>query len=135
MPLSPQYLAGIVDADGCIQFAHNRSGIYARVLITNTYLPLLQAIQQEYGGDIQRMRKTQGWKQGYNWRISWTKAVDFLEELSPYLIVKTEQANLVFAWDICREGRGKKFDKETQDYLVEQMTKLNRRGDDASIQR
>ena len=122
------YLAGFFDGEGCVNFTRSRNTIYPRVLIVNTNLEVLEEIQAEWGGDIHKASRQAGWKQSYQLRISWSKAVALLEAIQPFLRLKHRQAETVFAWDACREGRGKRFDPETLELLVSQMRWLNRKG-------
>ena len=69
-----------------------------------------------------------GWKQGYSWRLSWSKAVDFLSQIEPYLKLKNLQSHAVFAWNEIKPGKGKKADKESFDFLVDYVHFLNKKG-------
>jgi len=129
------YVAGFVDGEGCIGFAKCRSSIYPRVFVTNTNKEILEEFQDQFGGDINQlsMRKD-GWKQGWSWRLSWSKAVDFLDAISPWLRIKADQVDTVFAWDAIRLGRGKTTELKRKEYedccslLVERMHWLNSKG-------
>jgi hypothetical protein len=123
------YAAGVFDGEGCVQFTRCRTTVYPRVLVTNTNLELLHFFKDTFGGDIQPLSKRQAnWKQGYYWRLSWALAVDFLNQISPWLIVKRDHAVTIFAWDACRPGRGKDWDRDTVDLLVRRLAWLNMKG-------
>lgn len=127
--MNRQYAAGFVDGEGCINFAKTRLSIYPRVLVTNTNLQILQDFQKKWGGDINALSlRKENWKQGYSWRISWAKAVDFLSDIEPYLKIKKYQAHAVFAWDAIRPGRGGKVDKDSLEFLVSYVHWLNKKG-------
>ena len=100
------YVAGIFDGEGCVNFGRTRRTSFIRASIVNTYLPLLEALKARFGGDIAPRRRRGGWKRSYEWRIQWTRAVDFLDAISPWLIVKGRQAAVAFAWNAIRRGRG-----------------------------
>lgn len=124
-----QYAAGFVDGEGCIGFAKTRTSIFPRVLVTNTNLEILNEFKKKWGGDIKPLSlKKDNWKQGYYWRISWAKAVNFLSDIEPYLKIKNRQAHAVFAWDEIRPGRGGKADKDSFDFLVSYVHWLNKKG-------
>lgn len=133
--MNAAYVAGFFDGEGCVGFAKNRSTIYPRVLITNTNIDVLKQIQNMFGGDIKPLSKRkENWKQGFYLRICWQKAVDFLSEIYPYLVVKNCQAETVFAWDAIRLGSGTK-DKSIRDeyadtceMLIKRMHWLNKKG-------
>jgi hypothetical protein len=124
-----QYAAGFVDGEGCIGFAKTRTSIFPRVLVTNTNLEILNEFKEKWGGDIKPLSLIkENWKQGYYWRISWAKAVNFLSDIEPYLKIKNRQAHAVFAWDEIRPGRGGKADKDSFDFLVSYVHWLNKKG-------
>lgn len=129
------YIAGLFDGEGCITFCKVRTSIYPQVTITNTDLDLLENLKEMYGGNIQRLSKREdNWKQGYYWRLSWTRAVDFLSSIQPWLQIKDRQAQAVFAWNAIRLGQGKVTNNIKQEYaesvglLVEYMHWLNKKG-------
>ncbi len=123
------YIAGFVDGEGCIGFSKCRTTIFPRVLVVNTNRGILEDLQVKFGGDIKplSLRKS-NWKQGWQWRISWTRAVNFLDKINPWLRLKSQQACAVFAWDTVRPGMGNDWDSETRDYLVSYMKSLNMKG-------
>ena len=92
--ISPQYVAGFLDGEGTIGLAQKKSGFVLRVSIGNTHLGVLEAIQAEYGGNIYYPKPIVGRLQMHEWRIAYKKALNFLEIVLPYLIVKRPQAEL-----------------------------------------
>lgn len=124
------YVAGFFDGEGCVSFAKNRSGIFPRINVVNTNFEILKSFQKKFGGDIIPLSyRKSNWKQAWSWRLCWTKAVDFLDRLSPYLRIKIEQAETVFAWQAIRPGcGGGKWDKESMELLKARMKFLNHRG-------
>lgn len=130
------YRAGFFDGDGCVSFARTRQHFYPRVLVTNTDRGILEAFQARFGGDIYaRSARRPGWKVGWSWRLSWSRAVQFLEALAPWLRVKLRQAQTVFAWNAVRLGTGCWPDEVYQSYfetlalLRARLTWLNTKGD------
>jgi hypothetical protein len=127
--MNRQYAAGFVDGEGCIGFAKTRSSIFPRIIVTNTNLEILNEFKEKWGGDIKPLSlRKKNWKQGYYWRVSWSKAVDFLSDIEPYLKIKKMQAHAVFAWNEVRPGRGGKTDKDSFDFLVSYVHWLNKKG-------
>lgn len=129
------YVAGFFDGEGCVGFARCRSTIFPRILVTNTNRDVLEELQANFGGDIKPLSlRKEAWKQGYSWRLSWSKAVDFLERIHPYLRLKSRQAETVFAWDAIRVGRGNRCAVEMAEYhnacdlLISRMRWLNQKG-------
>jgi hypothetical protein len=112
------YIAGFFDGEGCVGFVRARSAIYARVLVTNTDRAVLEKLQQQFGGDIRQLAlRRSGWKTGWYWRLSWSRAVAFLDAIYPWLRVKRAQAQTIFAWDAIRVGRGKQSAADRAAYL------------------
>ena len=129
MPFSIPYVAGIVDGEGSIGFGKTRGTIFPRVFVTNTNLDLLNALKDQFGGDINPLSlRKENWAQGYTWRLSWTKAVEFIRRIEPYLFIKDKQAHTILAWDHIRPGRGQKWDKDALALLQERITWLNAKG-------
>ena len=103
MALSPGYLAGFFDSEGCLYVYESKTkrkkGIVkqmmARVMISNTHLPVLQAIQSEYGGNINKIASKPGALQNLRLDINGhTKILKFLSVVQPHLHVKKEQVDL-----------------------------------------
>jgi|SRR5215475_2018909 len=126
--LESAYVAGIIDGEGCVQFSWARTTMFARILVVNTNLDLLMALKEQYGGDISKLTRRLGWSQAYQWRLQHSRAVDLLDEVYPFLIVKRLQAETVFAWQACRPGRGGFSDSETLALLSKRMKWLNSKG-------
>jgi len=101
MTLTLQWLAGFFDGEGYVGMAGGcgaSKGLYPRITITNTYLPVLKAIQAQFGGSIYICRKTdkdKGIRQCYTLSWSCKKAITLLKELVPFLTVKKSQAELL----------------------------------------
>jgi hypothetical protein len=130
--MNSSYLAGFVDGEGHIGFTKTRSVYYPRVLIVNTNLELLEDIKFEYGGCISRLSRIKdNWKIGYQLGIGNRACVNFLEHIADDLIIKHGQALLVFAWDMIRPGKGRKWTNENWEcmkLLLAQAKWLNERG-------
>jgi hypothetical protein len=130
------YFAGLFDGEGCVGFARVRSSYFVRVLVVNTNREVLEYLQECFGGDIKAHRRKSGWKQSWQWRLSWSAAINFLELIEPWLRIKENQAHLAFCWDYYRPGPGRGPIKERKrkeaaaanDYIKECFTFLNKRG-------
>ena len=130
------YVAGLFDGEGCVRFGRVRTSTFPVVMLTNTNIDVLYALQKAFGGDVRALSKRkQGWKQGWYWRISWSRAVDFLDRIFPWLRIKSNQASTVFAWDAIRLGSGTATKANRQEYddsvrlLVDRMRWLNKKGE------
>lgn len=96
--LSRQYIAGFFDGEGCIRISSNCKdrGFGIHVFITNTYKPILDKIQSQYGGSVTlRDKATLKHRTCYQWRISNKReALVFLNDMESTLIEKRDQALL-----------------------------------------
>ena len=97
--ISDQYLAGIIDGEGYITIKTRSPKQKYRELVigvSNTYLPLLEQLKEQFGGYISKskMYKTNK-KQGYHWIIKSVDRADMiLRRVRPFLIIKAERADL-----------------------------------------
>src|SRR5690348_10748961 len=103
MNISLEYIAGFFDGEGCVRavLAKNRENAAGlHVFITNTYLPILKHFEQRFGGTVSlRNVENPKHKTTYQWRISNRKGIkNFLEQISPFLIEKKEQALLALEY-------------------------------------
>lgn len=138
MKLKRSYVAGIFDGEGCIDFYKSRKQILCRVTITNTNLELLERIQASFGGAIeQKTTRKEHWKPSYQLRFGCTQAVNFIDKILPYLIVKREQAITLIHWYEARptSAVGSHVSRKTYTAhrpihiaCMERMKWLNRRG-------
>ena len=99
------YLAGFFDGEGCIHIARysidtKRRGkspfFQLSLILGNTDKTILEHIRSIFGaGNIQCTKgKNDKTRSYYQWRIHGRKALEFLELLKPYLILKKEEAAL-----------------------------------------
>ena len=105
MSISLEYLAGLVDGEGCIRLHPSNKGkyrkYYPRLQVTNTYKPIIDLLVEEYGGACHSSsnKNKPHWKEKYDWRLSGDKARELLTELIPYLIIKKDKAIWVLQGD------------------------------------
>ena len=96
--ISDAYVAGLLDGEGCIYIQHYKAKYYHAVVeigMTEKALPLLQRIQQQYGGRIRNIwGATEKWQAAYHWALHSKKAAYFLRKVYPFLILKCYQAQL-----------------------------------------
>jgi hypothetical protein len=101
------YLAGIIDADGCIRLNrrfNNKSHqpVYAAYVQIYTTSPALLEWLGNRFPDVSRkevdnrQEEHPEWRVGYTWTLSGSRRVMiFCREIAPYLIIKREQAKLI----------------------------------------
>lgn len=89
--LTPEYIAGFVDGDGCI-YLHSPRGC-VNVRIVNECKEVIEAIHRQYGGSLSarvRSRRLQ-----HDLCIASREAHQLLLDIEPHLVVKREQARIV----------------------------------------
>ena len=96
------YVAGLVDSEGCITVSkHRKSSSYVSinpyVFITNTYLPILEKVQKDFGGQIQACTKRAPYKKVvYILYFTGKNALSFLSKIRKYVRLKNLQIDLLF---------------------------------------
>lgn len=114
--MSPEYLAGFFDGEGCIDcqrmYPKQNPGILyvrprIRVAQVETARLVLDLLQKEYGGFIYRREHK---KENQNPSVSWeildkVGMIKLIYAMLPHLIVKKEQAKLVLWWLDNASGR------------------------------
>lgn len=112
------YIAGLIDADGCLSINKTDEGRYAPSLsFVNTHLPLVELIQQRYGGHIQKKKKiSNNHADVYELNIRDANELSVaVNSLIPFLIYKRKKAELVeeYALSIIK-NQNKKLSEETK---------------------
>lgn len=114
--MSPEYLAGLFDGEGCIdvQRMYPKAGqgrLYVRprvrLCMTDAVLFLGERLHQEFGGHLTRRKATSS-TQNSSWSLEWLSKVDIVRLLNtvlPHLILKAEQAKLALWWLEHASGR------------------------------
>ena len=86
--LPKPYMAGFVDADGCISLIAAGAQSHS---ISQKYIAICEAFQQQYGGGV-----TSDWERPvHQWYTHVAFAGRFLGDIAPYLVEKHEQARLI----------------------------------------
>lgn len=103
LPISAEYMAGMVDADGSISIfkqdtSARRNPVYrVGITVTNYNTELLGDIQSQFGGYINNYEGTSelngDWKSIF-WSQYGKKARPILTEITPFLRIKRQQADL-----------------------------------------
>ena len=107
------YIAGLVDADGCIWIERrsNRPGHVMYVNVTNTNLELLNWLKKEWGGCIVQFKQTKNssrWAACYAWKICSIQALNFLSLTYQFMRVKLERAVMAIDFqELKADCRGK----------------------------
>ena len=114
--MSPEYLAGFFDGEGCIDCQYMypsqaRNVFYVRprlrVALAEVGTTVLVQLQASYGGHLYK-RGVQ--KKNQNSSLSWELCAQIglksvLQKITPHLVIKQEQAQLVMWWLENASGR------------------------------
>ena len=94
------YLAGIIDGEGCITIKvqkkprQNRLTYEVQIMVANTNLKLMDWLKERFDGNYYTInKKSQRHKTGYLWHFH-KNIKEVLEGVLPYLVFKTEQAEI-----------------------------------------
>lgn len=100
MSPSKPYIAGFFDGEGSIGIysrKDRKGGYHLRTQLTQNLTPksleLIEFLQSVYGGNFSP-HKTLSMNTNFNWQLNGDKAVVFLEDILPFLVLKEEQALL-----------------------------------------
>jgi hypothetical protein len=136
--VEPAYVAGIIDGEGYIGIKrHNRSyAVIVKVGMSDKGERCVLALHATYGGRTGYYQPRQSAQQRpcVEWAISGRAAVDVIEDIRPYLLIKGEAADLamelqamidaaprlnnhaqVASWDVDMEIRGADLMRRIQD--------------------
>ena len=105
------WFGGLIDGEGCLSLVYHPKKPYRknpywdiRLTIVNTSEKLMQFLKENFKGNwyranrnfkIQDGRNPKIWKQMYQWVETGKDLVKLLHKVSPYLLEKSEQANLL----------------------------------------
>ena len=99
--LSPKYVAGLIDGEGCISIYkvdapdYKRPKLQLQITVVLREGWLLRYLQNQWGGSLKRYaRKVPQQAPVSRWRLGDLAAVPFLRAIEPYLLAKREQANI-----------------------------------------
>lgn len=93
--LNAAYLAGLFDGEGTVGVYSTNKGTTdnLKLSIANTFVPVLDQIKIQYGGNIYKRAGT-----CFAWHMDGIKVRTFIETILPYAIIKQEQLNLAIAY-------------------------------------
>lgn len=91
------YVAGLFDGDGCVHVQNEMRKDYrlARITasVTNTNVDIIKYLKDCFGG-YTKFRQLPSGKTAGTWGLSCKSAVEFLEQILPFMRIKKEQAEL-----------------------------------------
>jgi len=116
------YLAGMIDADGCIALNYNRDHYEVRVEVCQSSKSNLEKLQKLWGGRIQRGVRSHHLIWGRKESVRY-----ILEATLNYFKFKLDQAGIILLYiDEVARGSGYHVDREYADALYRQMKLLKR---------
>ena len=117
--ISPKYLAGYFDGDGCISMVKEKSngsshGYNHRLICTFTYTnnQILEYIKYSYGGYICKRIHGGKMKNSYSLCLKDSKAKNLIEEIYNYSLLKKDRIALALSFFSTKMGERKKITKE-----------------------
>lgn len=128
------YLAGMLDADGHIGlYCRNDSTkqhLRVHVDVSNTDTTLLLWIKDTAGiGSVNKQHAaTVTHKASFQWNATNESAVTLLRQLTPYMIVKRERAELAIEFFTRLQESPSRIDLSWQEEYRQRMLRLNQRG-------
>lgn len=103
------YTAGVMDSDGCI-YAYLRSNgaLDMKLDVVNSNVALMEWLTAHWGGSFRQRKAAKPWhKRCYSWVIWRQYAVDILQEIAPFMVLKAKQARVfIELWENRGDGRG-----------------------------
>ena len=109
------YLAGIMDADGCLKIYHRnnrgrREGC-RKFVVSNTSKELIDWLYKNFGGWRCPVKREGNRKLQYRWELRSEEILDVLPQILPYLIVKKEDAKIQMNYLKNRKHKGNSLKK------------------------
>ncbi len=121
------YIAGLVDGEGSIMLVTKKNSYLLSLTITNSFRPVLDWVDSVTGLGVIRTKKrySNKHKVSYFFQSYSYSAAAIIRLIQPYLIIKTEQANLGLA---AFEHKIDTTDESLEIDIRNKMKFLNRRG-------
>ena len=115
--MEKSYLAGLFDGEGCVLIGYRKTGnprfLSMYISITNQDPRPLKACFQEYGGGILTRSIRPDWP-CYRWQTGSRKALRFLKDVLPWLIIKKEEAEVAIQFQEKKKKGHKRSEEEIQ---------------------
>lgn len=121
------YIAGVMDSEGSFVLTLDkryRGNVSYLMSIANTDMNMLMFIKHHFGGHIAKETERAN-KPCYKWYPHAKRALEFLDRITPYLIVKKEQALLMRQYLQTRTFPQTDADKTTRLDMRRKMQVLN----------
>ena len=135
--LTPQWLAGFFDGEGCVCIRRHGTGWILRVNLTQANHPLLMDVARTFRasyGPYTKTRKTRMGKDSMCYEIGWANRdslIYILDVLKDHVIAKREQVELAIEFLGTGVGSGNKFSAEDlykRYAIMDRMRAINHAG-------
>ena len=127
--VSPQYIAGLIDGEGCFDFnLHKRCCISRlRIGLVERDSHILNLLHKQYGGTMQRVDAGHPDHSPQKiWYLRNKRLEPLLDDTLPYLVIKKRHVQIIQKFN--KLPLEKKHDKKIKTRFKQQLSKLNRRG-------
>lgn len=125
------YIAGLLDADGCIIIQQKKTNSIMWINITNTDRNVLEWIVERVGfGKVSSRNRDDKWKTIYEYCAYGSNAAGFLYAIYPWLQIKKERTKTALEFQSLSVGVGQYLDvgaKERRKQLFEEMHQFNQK--------
>lgn len=124
------YLAGIIDGEGSVILYKRREVVAVMLTVSNTAKQLLDWIADKtgVGAVCSQYKETEKRKATWFWRCNADAAESVLQQIRPYLVLKSAQADLALATQKQLRDPGLKATHSWQMEYLDKMRALNKRG-------
>jgi len=129
--LELSYIAGFIDADGCIALYKNKDAYRPSLEIAQVGKPILEWIQSKIGcGKIYKIKRGVNNRQAHSLSVFPTELKEFLPAIIPYLKIKGRQAKLIMEYfDVIDSHTHRdKAKRPKLKKIKAEFNKLNKRG-------
>lgn len=133
-PVDAAYLAGFMDGEGSIMLTPRRDKVSVKLSATNTDLNILEWITEVTGvGNVSKQHLySENRRQTWFFYCNSDAAISIIEQILPYLKIKSEQAKLAIETQRRLRIPALNADRTWQAEYIRQMKAMNRRGPDGT---
>lgn len=124
------YIAAFIDGEGYIGAYVNRGSIAVKIGVANTYKPIVEWLETVTGAGsvVESRRSNPKHKTAYSWQIYAESAESLLQQISPYLRIKGDRAELALEIQERLRDPAQKADRSWQVEAAERFRVMNKRG-------
>lgn len=117
-----QYLAGLLDAEGCLSLYEAKRSFDPKIQLPNTDMRVFDFVLDRFGGSVSSSKREH--RECGNWVLPTRFLEKTLLAILPYMVTKREQAGILLEWFRNRKNLS---DDETRN-IIQKFRVLNHRG-------